>query len=104
MLLECLLHPNLIDKEQTWIYDCIPKKVNHQLKASLNAKTIGWGICINDGLDWNKIWTQVLVILGGCIIGALVGSICTGDWQSPWTIAGTISAALTSSLGFFATL
>ncbi|KAF2138928.1 uncharacterized protein K452DRAFT_310904 [Aplosporella prunicola CBS 121167] len=104
LLLECLLHPGLIQEDQTWVYDALPKKLHKELNPELQKKSRGWGICLNEGLDWNRIWALLLVILGTCILGVTICSAITGDWQSSWTVAGTCFTALTGSLGFFATL
>ena len=65
-----------------------PKKLQGELEASLDEEVIGWGIYLQEGLHWTKIWAAVLaiIILGSFIFGVL-WSIFQKDVQGAFGIA-----------------
>ena len=82
-----------IDAEQTWVYSQVPKKINEQLIGQATAPALGWGIHLEEGWHWDKIWNLGIALF---ILGSLMFSVLWAIFKKDIQGAFGISSFWTS--------
>lgn len=93
-------HPECLVDGQDWILKQFPKRRKGELVAQRAGPTLGWGIYLNEGWDWNKLRYILLACVLGDLLFALLWTTCKEDIQGAFTVAAYISAAATVVLGW----
>jgi len=75
--------------------DSFPKKLKEELNYISGQRSIGWGIIINEGINWPVLLSGVLFILILTAIGVLVFSMRTGDVSSAAGLGAYFVAVVT---------
>ncbi|KFY56912.1 hypothetical protein V497_05874 [Pseudogymnoascus sp. VKM F-4516 (FW-969)] len=83
-----------------WLHR-IPRKLHHSIFASTAPASFGWGVHINEGPDYLKVFMLNLVILGVSGVAALLWDIYRHDFQGAMGFAAWIIMLLNTLMAVF---
>ena len=91
-LLHLFEHPEACHELDTWILNQLPKRISGELYGKPGEPAEGWGLYIQEGVDYDKITCIIALI----VIVGVFGSLC---FAVAWTIANhDVQGAFTVSL------
>ncbi|KAK2768441.1 hypothetical protein FQN54_000296 [Arachnomyces sp. PD_36] len=68
-----LKNPSHVKERHVWILNQLPKKLKGELEEKLDDDVTGWGIHVEEGPNWGKVWLALMVVFisGSALFGIL---------------------------------
>jgi hypothetical protein len=83
-----LMHPSHVKERSARILNQLPKKLKGKLEVKLDDEVTGWGIQVQEGPDWSKIWSALtIVFISGSALFGVLWSVFEQDVQGAFGIS-----------------
>jgi hypothetical protein len=98
------MDPDHIGDAQTLVFDQLPKLVCGELRTKANQKIEGWGIYFEDGWDFSKLTSILLIVLlVGSLLFGVLWSVLEHDLQGAFGISAYMVTAAGVVVAWLAT-
>jgi hypothetical protein len=104
-LTHCFQHPECTKKEETWVYNQVPKRIGSRLESTPeNSPLLGWGIGFQEGWNEDKLrHGGFLIFVVGSFTFAILWSVLKHDIQSAFGVSAYWMTWLAIIAGYVAT-